>query len=407
MAKDILSARADFPILGRTVNDRPLVYLDNAATTQKPQVVIDTLTDYYTRYNANIHRGNYNMAIEATNAYEFARAKVAEYINAKHSHEVVFTRGTTESINLVAYSYGAGFVKAGDEVIVTQLEHHSNYVPWKLMCERQGARFRVVPFDENGDLDLDVYKSMLNERTRLVAVNHISNSLGTINPVKEIIRLAHDVGAVVLVDAAQSVQHTEHDVQALDADFYAFSGHKIYAPMGVGVLYGKEHLLEAMPPFLSGGEMIDIVSPEKVTYNVLPYKFEAGTPYVPGPIGLAAALDYLKTFDETELHAHEDELLAYGIKRLQEVPGLKLYGNPKRRNSILPFNIEGVQHYDLGILLDARGIAVRTGQHCTQPIMDALGIPGTVRASLALYSNYEDIDRLVEGILRVLKILRR
>ena len=407
MAKDILSARADFPILGRTVNDRPLVYLDNAATTQKPQVVIDTLTDYYTRYNANIHRGNYNMAIEATNAYEFARAKVAEYINAKHSHEVVFTRGTTESINLVAYSYGAGFVKAGDEVIVTQLEHHSNYVPWKLMCERQGARFRVVPFDENGDLDLDVYKSMLNERTRLVAVNHISNSLGTINPVKEIIRLAHDVGAVVLVDAAQSVQHTEHDVQALDADFYAFSGHKIYAPMGVGVLYGKEHLLEAMPPFLSGGEMIDIVSPEKVTYNVLPYKFEAGTPYVPGPIGLAAALDYLKTFDETELHAHEDELLAYGIKRLQEVPGLKLYGNPKRRSSILPFNIEGVQHYDLGILLDARGIAVRTGQHCTQPIMDALGIPGTVRASLALYSNYEDIDRLVEGILRVLKILRR
>ncbi len=407
MAKDILSARADFPILGRTVNDRPLVYLDNAATTQKPQVVIDTLTDYYTRYNANIHRGNYNMAIEATNAYEFARAKVAEYINAKHSHEVVFTRGTTESINLVAYSYGAGFVKAGDEVIVTQLEHHSNYVPWKLMCERQGARFRVVPFDENGDLDLDVYKSMLNERTRLVAVNHISNSLGTINPVKEIIRLAHDVGAVVLVDAAQSVQHTEHDVQALDADFYAFSGHKIYAPMGVGVLYGKEHLLEAMPPFLSGGEMIDIVSPEKVTYNVLPYKFEAGTPYVPGPIGLAAALDYLKTFDETELHAHEDELLAYGIKRLQEVPGLKLYGNPKRRSSILPFNIEGVQHYDLGILLDARGIAVRTGQHCTQPIMDALGIPGTVRASLALYSNHEDIDRLVEGILRVLKILRR
>lgn len=407
MAKDILSARADFPILGRTVNDRPLVYLDNAATTQKPQVVIDTLTDYYARYNANIHRGNYNMAIEATNAYEFARAKVAEYINAKHSHEVVFTRGTTESINLVAYSYGAGFVKAGDEVIVTQLEHHSNYVPWKLMCERQGARFRVVPFDENGDLDLDVYKSMLNERTRLVAVNHISNSLGTINLVKEIIRLAHDVGAVVLVDAAQSVQHTEHDVQALDADFYAFSGHKIYAPMGVGVLYGKEHLLEAMPPFLSGGEMIDIVSPEKVTYNVLPYKFEAGTPYVPGPIGLAAALDYLKTFDEAELHAHEEELLAYGIKRLQEVPGLKLYGNPKRRSSILPFNIEGVQHYDLGILLDARGIAVRTGQHCTQPIMDALGIPGTVRASLALYSNHEDIDRLVEGILRVLKILRR
>ncbi len=407
MAKDILSARADFPILGTMVNDRPLVYLDNAATTQKPQVVIDTLTDYYTRYNANIHRGNYSIAIEATNAYEFARAKVASFINAKHTHEVIFTRGTTESINLVAYSFGAGFVKAGDEIIVSQLEHHSNYVPWKLMCERQGAQFRVLPFDENGDLDLDVYKSMLNERTRLVAVNHISNSLGTINPVKEMIRLAHEVGAVVLVDGAQSVQHIGHDVQDLDADFYAFSGHKIYAPMGIGVLYGKEKLLEAMPPFLSGGEMIDVVTPEKITWNVLPYKFEAGTPYVPGPIGLAAALDYLKAFDEAELHAHEDALLAYGMKRLQEIPGLKLYGNPKQRSSILPFNIEGVQHYDLGILLDARGIAVRTGQHCTQPIMDALGVAGTVRASLALYSTKEDIDALVEGILRVLKILRR
>ena len=407
MVKDISSARADFPILNTLVNDRPLVYLDNAATTQKPQVVIDTLTDYYTRYNANIHRGNYSIAIEATNAYEFARAKVASFINAKHTHEVIFTRGTTESINLVAYSFGAGFVNAGDEIIVSQLEHHSNYVPWKLMCERQGAHFRVLPFDENGDLDLDVYKSMLNERTRLVAVNHISNSLGTINPVKEMIRLAHEVGAVVLVDGAQAVQHIVHDVQDLDADFYAFSGHKIYAPMGVGVLYGKEKLLEAMPPFLSGGEMIDVVTPEKITYNVLPYKFEAGTPYVPGPIGLAAALDYLKTFDEAALHAHEDALLAYGIKRLQDIPGLKLYGNPKQRSSILPFNIEGVQHYDLGILLDARGIAVRTGQHCTQPIMDALGVAGTVRASLALYSTKEDIDALVEGILRVLKILRR
>lgn len=407
MAKDILSARADFPILGTLVNDRPLVYLDNAATTQKPQVVIDTLTDYYTRYNANIHRGNYSIAIEATNAHEFARAKVANYINAENPHEVIFTRGTTESINLVAYSYGAAFVKEGDEIIVSQLEHHSNYVPWKLMCERQGARFRVLPFDENGDLDLDLFRSMLSERTRLVAVNHVSNSLGTVNPVKEMIRLAHEAGAVVLVDGAQSVQHIDHDVQALDADFYAFSGHKIYAPMGVGVLYGKERLLEAMPPFLSGGEMIDIVTPEKITWNVLPYKFEAGTPHVPGPIGLAAALDYLKAFDEAELQAHEDALLDYGIQRLQEVPGLKLYGKPRKRSSILPFTIEGVQHYDLGIMLDAQGIAVRTGQHCTQPIMDALGISGTVRASLALYSQKEDIDRLVEGILRVLKILRR
>ncbi len=407
MAKDILSARQDFPVLGTQVNDRPLVYLDNAATTQKPQVVIDTLTDYYTRYNANIHRGNYTLAIEATNAHESARAKVANYINAEHSHEVVFTRGATESINLVAYSFGERFVQAGDEIIVTQLEHHSNYVPWKLLCERRGAIFNVVPFDENGDLDLDVYKSLLNEKTRLVAVNHVSNSLGTVNPVKEIIQLAHDAGAVVLVDAAQSVQHIEHDVQALDADFYAFSGHKMYGPMGVGVLYGKEKWLDAMPPFLSGGEMIDVVTPEKITYNILPYKFEAGTPYVPGPIGLATAIDYLQSFDEQELHAYEDYLLKYGIERLKEIPGLKLYGNPKRRSSILPFNIEGVQHYDLGILLDARGIAVRTGQHCTQPIMDALKISGTVRASLALYNTREDIDALVNAIQRVLKILRK
>jgi len=403
MAKDILSARQDFPLLSTQVNDRPLVYLDNAATTQKPQAVIDTLTDYYTRYNANIHRGNYTLAIEATNAHEAARAKVAKYINAEHSHEVVFTRGTTESINLVAYSFGERFVQAGDEIIVTQLEHHSNYVP----CERRGAIFNVVPFDENGDLDLDVFKSLLNEKTRLVAVNHVSNSLGTVNPVKEIIQLAHDAGAVVLVDGAQSVQHIEHDVQVLDADFYAFSGHKMYGPMGVGVLYGKEKWLDAMPPFLSGGEMIDVVTPEKVTYNILPYKFEAGTPYVPGPIGLATAIDYLQSFDEQELHAHEDALLKYGIERLKEIPGLKLYGNPKRRSSILPFNIDGVQHYDLGILLDARGIAVRTGQHCTQPIMDALRIPGTVRASLALYSTREDIDALVNAIQRVLKILRK
>ena len=407
MAKDILSARQDFPILSTQVNDRPLVYLDNAATTQKPQAVIDTLTDYYTRYNANIHRGNYALAIEATNAHEAARAKVANYINAEHSHEIVFTRGTTESINLVAYSFGERFVQAGDEIIVTQLEHHSNYVPWKLLCERRGAIFNVVSFDENGDLDLDVYKSLLNEKTRLVAVNHVSNSLGTVNPVKEIIQLAHDAGAAVLVDAAQSVQHIEHNVQALDADFYAFSGHKMYGPMGAGVLYGKEKWLDAMPPFLSGGEMIDVVTPEKVTYNILPYKFEAGTPYVPGPIGLATAIDYLQGFDEQELHAYEDALLKYGIERLKEIPGLKIYGNPKRRSSILPFNIEGVQHYDLGILLDARGIAVRTGQHCTQPIMDALKISGTVRASLALYNTREDIDALVNAIQRVLKILRK
>ena len=406
MARDILSARQDFPILDIQVNDRPLVYLDNAATTQKPQVVIGTLRDYYTRYNANIHRGNYAIAYEATEAYEKARAKVAGYINAEHKHEIIFTRGTTESINLVAYSFGERFVGEGDEIIVTQLEHHSNYVPWKLLCERKKAIFRVVPFDENGDLDLDVYKNLLNEKTRVVAVNHVSNSLGTINPVKEIIQLAHNAGAVVLVDAAQAVQHIEHDVQALDADFYAFSGHKMYGPMGVGVLYGKEKWLDAMPPFLSGGEMISNVTPEKISFNVLPYKFEAGTPNVPGPIGLAAAIDYLQEFDEQELRAHEDALLNYGIGKLKEIPGLTLYGNPKQRSSILPFNIESIQHFDLGVLFDARGVAVRTGQHCTQPIMDALKVPGFVRASLALYSNRDDIDALVESIQRAIKMLK-
>ena len=407
MAKDILSARQDFPVLGTQVNDRPLVYLDNAATTQKPQAVIDTLSDYYTRYNANIHRGNYTLAIEATNAHESARAKVANYINAEHSHEVVFTRGATESINLVAYSFGERFVQAGDEIIVTQLEHHSNYVPWKLLCERRGAIFNVVPFDENGDLDLDVYKSLLNEKTRLVAVNHVSNSLGTVNPVKEIIQLAHDAGAVVLVDAAQSVQHIEHDVQALDADFYAFSGHKMYGPMGIGIFYGKEKWLEVLPPFLSGGEMIDTVTPEKVTFNVLPFKFEAGTPNVAQAIGLGVAVDYLQQFDSLELQKYEEDLLAYGLSLLAEIPDLVIYGDPKHRSGILPFNVNGIQHYDMGVLLDTMGIAVRTGQHCTQPIMDALRVSGTVRASLALYNDRSDMDRLAYGIKRAIKMLKR
>lgn len=407
MSKDIHSARADFPLLKQTINDHPLVYLDNAATTQKPQVVIDALTDYYTRLNANIHRGNHSLAVLATEAYEAARRKVAGYINAEYDHEVIFTRGTTESVNLLAYTFGEKFIHPGDEIIVSQLEHHSNYVPWQQSCLRNGASFRVLSFDEHGELDLELFKRMLNEKTRLVALNQVSNSLGTVNPVREIIQLAHAGGVPVLVDAAQSVQHLAHDVRSLDADFYVFSGHKMYGPMGIGVFYGKEKWLEALPPFLSGGEMIDTVTPEKVTFNVLPFKFEAGTPNVAGAIGLGAAIDYLQQFDQLELQKYEDDLLAYGLNLLAQIPDLTIYGTPTRRSSILPFNVSGIQHYDMGVLLDTMGIAVRTGQHCTQPIMDALHISGTVRASLALYNDRSDLDKLAEGVRRAIKMLRR
>lgn len=407
MSKSIISAREDFPILQAKVHEHDLVYLDNAATTQKPQVVIDAITNYYKTINSNIHRGNHTLSMLATEAHEKARQNIANYINAAHPYEVIFTRGTTESINLVAFSFGEAFVKPGDEIIISQLEHHSNFVPWQLMCQRKGGVLKMIPFDDNGDLDLAVFKEMLSERTRLVAVNHISNSLGTINPLPDIIAMAHAAGAAVLVDAAQSVHHIEHDVRALDADFYAFSSHKMYGPTGIGVLYGKESWLEKLPPYQSGGEMIDSVSLEHTTYNQLPFKFEAGTPHIEGPIGLSTAIDYLKEFDSLQLRAYEEDLLDYGVERLTSIPGLTLYGNPKKRSSILPFNIQGIQHYDLGSLLDAFGIAVRTGQHCTQPIMDRLGIPGNVRASLALYNSKADIDALIDGIMRARKILRK
>ena len=407
MSKDILSARADFPILKQTINGLPLVYLDNAATTHKPQSVIDAISRYYSTMNANIHRGNHTLAVQATQAYEDVRKKVGTFINAPSSSQVIFTRGTTESINLVAYSFGRAFVKPGDEIIVSQLEHHSNYVPWLLMCQRQGAVFRVLPFDENSELDLQALEKLLNKKTRLVAVNHVSNTLGTVNPVEEIIRVAHAAKVPVLVDGAQAIQHLAHDVQALDADFYAFSGHKMYAPMGVGVLYGKEEWLEQLPPFQSGGEMIDEVTSDSVTFNVLPYKFEAGTPNVADVIGLGAAIDYLNQFNSTELQSFEDELLEYGLGLLRAIPGLTVYGNPRQRSAILPFNIEGIQHYDLGTLLDTKGIAVRTGQHCTQPIMDALHIAGTVRASLAIYNSRDDLDAMAKGIDRVVRLIRR
>ena len=405
MTINIQQIRADFPILQTSVNGHPLVYLDNAATTQKPQSVIDTITHYYTDYNSNIHRGTHHLSNLATEAHENARKTVQTYINAEFDHEIIFTRGTTEAINLVAYSFGEAYVNPGDDVIVTEMDHHSNFVPWQMMCERRGANFRVVPFDQNGELKLDIYQNLLSEKTRIVALNHVSNSLGTINPVEKIIRLAHDAGAAVLVDAAQSVQHTDHDVRALDADFYAFSGHKIYAPTGIGVLYGKESWLNAMPPYQGGGEMIDQVSIEKTTYNKLPFKFEAGTPNIVGPIGLAEAIDYLNTLDFKEIVAYEDDLLEYGRQRLSEINGLNIYGNAAKRTSILAFNIDGIHHYDLGTLLDTKGIAVRTGHHCTQPIMASLGIEGTVRASIALYNTKEDIDALITGIHAVMKML--
>ncbi|HOR18744.1 MAG TPA: cysteine desulfurase [Brevefilum sp.] len=407
MTLDVQKIRADFPILHTRVYGKPLVYLDNAATTQKPQAVIDAIVDYYTRYNSNIHRAAHHLSNLATEAHEAARRTVQRHINAEHEYEIIFTRGTTEAINLVAYSFGEVFINPGDEVIFTMMDHHSNFVPWQMLCERRGANYHVVPFDENGDLRLDIYQNLLNSKTRLVAFNHVSNSLGTVNPAQEIIRMAHDAGAVVLVDAAQAVQHVDHDVRALDADFYAFSGHKIYGPTGIGVLYGKEKWLDAMPPYQGGGEMIERVTVEKTTYNKLPFKFEAGTPNIVGPIGMAAALDYLNALDFTEVRAHEDAVLAYARKKLLEIDGLKIYGNGKLHTSIVPFNIEGVHHYDLGTLLDTRGVAVRTGHHCTEPIMAALGVEGTVRASLALYNNFEDIDVLVESIHQALKILRR
>ncbi len=405
MAINIKKIRADFPILSKEVNGNPLVYLDNAATTQKPQPVIDTILDYYTNYNSNIHRGAHHLSSLATQAHEAARKTIKDYINAEHDHEIIFTRGTTEGINLVAYSFGEAFVNPGDEIIVTELEHHSNFVPWQMMCQKRRAHFRVVPFDENGDLRLDILEKLLNEKTRLVAFNHVSNSLGTVNPAKKIIQMAHDAGAAVLVDGAQSIQHIEHDVREMDADFYTFSGHKIYGPTGIGVLYGKESWLDAMPPYQGGGEMINLVTIDKTTYNVLPFKFEAGTPNIVGPIGLAAAIEYLEALDFDDVVAHEDEVLEYGIEKLREIEGLTLYSNAKRHASIMAFNIEGIHHFDLGTLLDTKGIAVRTGHHCTQPIMTALGIPGTVRASLALYNTKEEIDILAKAIRKIMKML--
>ena len=398
---DIAQIRADFPILSEKVNDHKLIYFDNAATSQKPQVVIDAISNYYTHINSNIHRGVHYLSQRATDAFEETRLKVQRHLNAAHAHEIIFTKGTTDGINLVAASYGRSFIKEGDEVIITNMEHHSNIVPWQLICAQVGASLKIVPINDAGELDLETYKKLLNENTKLVAVNHISNALGTINDVKEITKAAHAVGAVVLIDGAQSVPHMKVDVRDLDADFYTFSAHKMCGPTGLGVLYGKEDLLNEMPPYQGGGEMIKEVFLDHSTYADLPHKFEAGTPNISEVVAFGTAIDYLDEIGWDFIQEQEKELLDYATAKLSSIEGLKIYGEAENKASVISFLLEDIHPYDVGMVLDKLGIAVRTGHHCTQPIMDRFGIPGTVRASFAFYNTTEEIDRLYEGLLRV------
>ena len=395
----------DFPILDTQVYNHRLVYLDNAATTQKPRAVIETLTNYYLTLNSNIHRGAHYLAAQATERYEGVRRQVQAFINARSSNEIVFTRGTTESINLVASSFGRGFLKAGDEVIVSGMEHHSNIVPWQLACELAGASLRVIPFSDEGVLDLDAYRALFTARTRIVACTHVSNTLGTINPVKEIVDIAHSHGVPVLIDGAQAVAHRKVDVQQIGCDFYCFSGHKMYAPMGVGVMYGREELLSQLPPYQGGGEMIKDVTFERTTYNELPFRFEAGTPSVGDVLGLGAAIDFMQEQGIEHIAHHEDELLHYATERLLTVPGMRLFGTAPHKAGVISFLIGEAHPYDVGTLLDKLGVAVRTGHHCTQPIMDRYGIPGTVRASFACYTTHDDVDALVAALNRIAPML--
>ena len=394
----------DFPILDTAVYNHPLVYLDNAATTQKPRQVIDALTNYYLTLNSNIHRGAHYLAARATERYEEVRRQVQQFINARSSSEIVFTRGTTESITLVASSFGQGLCEY-DEVIVSGMEHHSNIVPWQLACERAGARLKVIPFSDEGVLDLQVYESLFTKRTRMVACCHVSNTLGTVNPVKEIVAMAHAHGVPVLIDGAQAVAHMPVDVQALGCDFYCFSGHKMYAPMGVGVMYGREEILGQLPPYQGGGEMIKDVTFERTTYNELPFRFEAGTPSVGDVLGLGAAIDFMKEQGIESIARHEEELLHYAMKQLKEVPGMRFFGTAPHKAGVVSFLLGNAHPYDVGTLLDKLGIAVRTGHHCTQPVMDRYGIPGTVRASFACYTKRDDIDALVNALNRIAPML--
>lgn len=401
---DVTAVRKQFPILSREVNGKPLVYLDNAATSQKPQVVIDSLVNYYSNYNANIHRGIHTLAEEATAAYEATRHTVREFIGAKYLEEIVFTRGTTEGINLVAYTWGRQNVNKGDEIIISAMEHHSNIVPWQILCEERGASLKIIPINDDGELLMDEYQKMLSPKTKLVSIVHVSNSLGTINPVKEIIEAAHHVGAVVLVDGAQSSVHLNIDVQDMDCDFFAFSGHKVYGPNGIGVLYGKKQLLESMPVFMGGGEMIKEVTFEKTTFNDLPYKYEAGTPNIADTIALKAALNFATEISKAS-KAYEQELLNYATEQLKTIPGLRIIGKAKNKISLVSFVIDNIHPQDIGVLLDNQGIALRTGHHCTQPLMKRFGVPGTIRASFAIYNTKEEVDKLVAGLAKAIKML--
>jgi cysteine desulfurase/selenocysteine lyase len=399
MSFNIDAIRADFPILSQQVNGKPLVYFDNGATSQKPQVVIDAISKYYQDINANIHRGVHTLSQLATDAYEASRGKIQNHINAQFAHEVLFTSGTTHGINLVANGF-ASLLKSGDEVLVSALEHHSNIVPWQMLCEKTGAILRVIPMDENGELILSEFDNLLSNKTKIVTVNHISNALGTVNPIKYMIEKSHEFGAAILIDGAQAVPHLKPDVQELDCDFYVFSGHKICGPTGTGILYGKEDWLNKLPPYQGGGEMIKEVTFEKTTYAELPHKFEAGTPNIAGGIVLGTAVDYMNEIGFENIQIQEKELLEYGTKRLLEIEGLKIYGTSKDKTSVISFNIEGIHPYDIGTIIDKLGIAVRTGHHCAQPIMNFFNIPGTIRASFAFYNTKEEIDIFVEALKR-------
>jgi len=401
---DMARIRADFPILHQEVRGRPLVYLDSAATTQKPQAVIDALVRYYTHDNANVHRGVHALSERATKAYEGARERVRRFINARETKEIIFVRGCTEAINLVAQTYGRSNVGPGDEVLITAMEHHSDIVPWQMLCQHVGATLKMVPVDEHGELRLEQLDTLITERTRLLAVTHVSNALGTVNPIKEITRRAHARGVPVLVDGAQAMQHFRVDVQDLDCDFYTLSGHKMFGPTGIGVLYGKAQVLETLPPWQGGGDMILSVTMEKTVYNRLPYRLEAGTPDISGAVGLAAALDYLDSVGREAIAAHDQELLEYGTQALESVPGLRLMGRARERSGVLSFLMEDVHAHDVGTILDREGVAIRAGHHCAQPLLACFGVAATVRASLALYNTREDIDTLVRGLHKVREV---
>ena len=402
---DLAKIRAEFPILARKVNGQPLVYLDNAATSQTPLAVIEAISDYYKHTNANIHRGVHSLSQEATDQFESAREKIRAHINAAHTPEVIITSGTTHSINLVAHGFGH-LLEQGDELIVSELEHHANIVPWQMLCERTGAKLKVIPMTQDGTLDMDAYSNLLNARTKVVFVNHVSNALGIINPIEYIIKEAHAVGAAVLIDGAQATPHMVPDVRGLDVDFYTTSAHKICGPTGIGMLYGKEEWLRKLPPYQGGGEMIDQVSFEKTTYADLPHKFEAGTPNIAGGVGFGAAIDYMHSIGFKALAAHENDLLLHATEKLKEIDGMHIYGDVPNKVAVISFNVAGIHPYDLGTLLDKMGIAVRTGHHCCQPIMDHYKIPGTVRASFAFYNTHEEVERFVTGVEKAVGMLR-